>query len=241
MALPEQSAFISWWDLQEASGTRADKTTNSNDLTDNNTVGQGTGHVEANCANFESTNTESLSITDASQTGLDLTGDFSVGAWINLESQDANTTIIGKYVNSSNGNYLFRASSTAGLGLSLVQGTTVTNGWVTWSPSLSTWYFVVATYDQSAGTVDYYIDGSFLAQATSMPTGTLQNASAAFYLGAFGTGSSGNFDGLMEQAFVANKLLSSTEISDMYSSGSGVTWADLAGGGGFAHSQAVII
>src|SRR6056300_304684 len=47
--------LVSFWKLDEASGTRVDAF-GSNDLTDNNTVGQGTGTVYANAADFERSN-----------------------------------------------------------------------------------------------------------------------------------------------------------------------------------------
>lgn len=43
LSLAEQGLFSGYWNLQEASGTRADNTTNANTLADNNTVTQANG------------------------------------------------------------------------------------------------------------------------------------------------------------------------------------------------------
>jgi hypothetical protein len=78
-----------WWNFEETSGTRYDETANNNDLTDNNTVGYGTGKI-GNAADFENTssgdNDETLSIVRASQTGLVITGDLSISVWVKPES-----------------------------------------------------------------------------------------------------------------------------------------------------------
>src|SRR5262245_43908996 len=81
--MPLTDNLVSFWELEEASGTRNDSH-GTNHLTDNNTVGQGVGTV-GNCGDFENGNSENLSITDnASLSGGDT--DFTVQAWINLES-----------------------------------------------------------------------------------------------------------------------------------------------------------
>jgi len=78
--------LISAWLLNESSGTRFDETSNNNDLTDNNTVGFNASCEFDGCGDFEDTNTEFLSITDASQTGLDITGDMTICGFANFES-----------------------------------------------------------------------------------------------------------------------------------------------------------
>lgn len=73
------------WHMSESSGTRYDSTVNSNNLTDNNTVGTGSG-IAGNAADFESSSTEYFSIADASQTALEFNGNYTIEAWINIES-----------------------------------------------------------------------------------------------------------------------------------------------------------
>ena len=75
--------LVSYWDLEEASGTRYDLV-GSNHMTDVATVGQGTGKF-GNCADFELSNAEYLKITDANQTGLDSAGEMSWSCWIKIE------------------------------------------------------------------------------------------------------------------------------------------------------------
>jgi len=58
----------------------------------------GTPTTPTQCYDFESANVQYASITDASQTGLDITGDITMEAWINLESlTGSDQAIIAKY------------------------------------------------------------------------------------------------------------------------------------------------
>ena len=74
--------LVAYWPLDEASGTRADSHSNSLDLTDNNTVSQGTGHVYANAADFEEATREYLS---RASTDLLQPLSFSISLWIKPE------------------------------------------------------------------------------------------------------------------------------------------------------------
>jgi hypothetical protein len=81
---------ISHWSLDETSGVRYDSSTTSNDLSDNNTVLYATGKLD-NAGDFELSNSEWLSITDASQTSLEPSTAFSVSGWYKFESILPNT------------------------------------------------------------------------------------------------------------------------------------------------------
>ena len=59
------TSLVSYWELEESSGTRTDSH-GSNDLTAINTPGQGTG-IQGNCLDVEETNQEGLTITDAAR------------------------------------------------------------------------------------------------------------------------------------------------------------------------------
>ena len=94
--LPQKSNIQGFWKLNELSGTRYDETVNKNNLTDNNTVLYAAGKI-GNAADFELDTSEYLSITDAAQTGLDITGEISITFWIKLESIGISQIIVSKY------------------------------------------------------------------------------------------------------------------------------------------------
>lgn len=237
---PQSGSIQGHWLLDEASGDRSDETGNSNDLTDTNTVESSTDAKQgARSADFELDNSEKLVITDANQTGLDVTGDFSFTCWIKMESQPGSggrTVFLSKWNNSDTAKraYLFGYFNDAGtknLELQVVdsggtsraarQNQTLTNG---------TWYHLGVVYDASAGEVDFYVDGSATGASpfTSMGT-SIRDVDADFNIG--GLMNAGlEHDGLMDDAVFWNTELTSSEMSDLYDEyASGVTRADSSG------------
>ncbi|MDD1662761.1 MAG: DUF2341 domain-containing protein, partial [Methanomicrobiales archaeon] len=103
------------WHLNEASDTtRSDSTGNNNDLSDVNTVARSGSGMMAGAASFIQANSERLAITDATQTGLDITGDLTVEAWFRLSSTGSGPySILEKHrgtCGSGQPPYLFRLS-----------------------------------------------------------------------------------------------------------------------------------
>lgn len=85
--------LISFWKLEEASGTRVDEVSGY-DLTDNNTVAQGTGKI-GNAAEFVDANSESLTHVSNSdfQTG-DV--DWTWAGWVKFNDLASDPGIAGK-------------------------------------------------------------------------------------------------------------------------------------------------
>src|SRR3990167_5318802 len=82
--LDDTPALVAYYNLDEASGTRADSV-GSNDLTDNNTVTQETGIVGSS-TQHTSPNNEYLSVADTADLSMaDI--DFTVAAWFYMDSK----------------------------------------------------------------------------------------------------------------------------------------------------------
>lgn len=78
--------FVAYWACEEESGVRYDSGTNNNDLTDNNTVGFGTG-INGNGCDVEYSNSEYFTILEADATGLHAFDEFlSFSFWVKLET-----------------------------------------------------------------------------------------------------------------------------------------------------------
>lgn len=231
--------LVSFWELEEASGTRVDSHTSGNDLTDINTVGTAAG-IQGQAADFESTNTEYLEIIDTAQTGLSISGDLTIAGWIKLESlpgTGAEMWIANKYfgsaprsgygfsVSNRSGNYHlnFRAA-TAGAGFSTVDSTT--NGITT-----ATWYHVAAALDVSADTVDFYVNGSSWGTDSLSSTlgGSVNTGANTFRVGGQPGTTAETIDGIIDDLGIWSRKLSSSEISELYNSGTGIPYD--AGGG----------
>lgn len=221
-----RSEYKGVWHLEEASGTRADSTANANNLADNNTVTQGTGKI-GNGADFESSNTEYLSITDASQTGLDITSDFSFSSWLSIESSlgvgveahIGNKKNIGvdnggwfsRYRNSG-GTYQFTMTlyTSAGANDAFTLNYTLTPG---------TLYHFAFTWDSSTSTARFFING---VQQGSDQTGTITsigNTPNPFQIGVrnnAGTPTS-SWDGIMDEFRIFAEYISADWIKADYS------------------------
>lgn len=200
------SNFKGVWHLDESSGARSDSTANANNLTDNNTVVSATGKWNT-AADFESSNSEYLSIADASQSGLDITGGLTMAAWVNLETTGSDQIVMGKWNGQTAADKSFftliRAANVLG-GTVSSNGTTETTQSSSNTLSGSTWHHVAVVYEPSTR-IEVYVDGvSRGTNTTSIPS-SLHNSGVEFSLGRVQDNSSGvaYFDGLIQAARVA--------------------------------------
>jgi len=216
------------WKLDENSGTRYDVTDNGNDLTDNNTVGYAAGK-DQNCADFELSNSESLSITDAAQTGLNITGSITISAWIRMESLNSYSSVCAKFdTNGDQRGYSLQVHSageirfglspdgTSGNGVTAVSSNTVSTG---------TWYHIFAVYNGS--TIKAYINNS--EWASENYSSGIFDTSAGFRIGGRDNGGGGAgdvgdlFDGRIDELYVWDTALSSAARGELYNNGAGTT------------------
>lgn len=187
------------WHFEEASGNRSDSTAQGNTLTDVNTVTTGTGHAGAVAADFESTNSEYLKITDATQNGLDLTvnNDITLGVLFKLESTGT-PMLVSKY-NTTNKQYRLRLNTTEAI-LDYVDGGGETSRRMAKTWATGTWYHLWVSCDTSAQTAVWYLDGvsqSDYAGPTTNAT-SIQDTTPDFEVGSF-NGGANFFDGLIDE------------------------------------------
>lgn len=223
-----KSNLMAWWSLDESSGNRADSH-GTNTLTDNNTVGSASGK-QGNAADFESANSESLSITDnASLSTGDI--DFCFGGWVNLESKPGSNMVIAakgggttrEWVllwNSGADRFRFFISSDGSSASKIVDAN------VLGSPSTATWYFIVAWHDAGSDTINIQINNGTV---DSLVTAAVAPADRAgnFALG-IETGDTAYLDGLMDEAFFFKRVLTSDERTQLYNSGNGLNYSQLS-------------
>lgn len=105
------SNFVSVWHLNEASGATAPDSKSTNNLTDTNSVTQATGIVGFDAQFNGTTGNKKLSITNASQTGLGITGNITFEAWIKSGTTTAATTGILSKTDASTNGYRMRTNS----------------------------------------------------------------------------------------------------------------------------------
>lgn len=220
--------IVSHWEFEESSGTRVDSH-GSNDLTDNNTVGQATGK-QGNGADLERTNTEYLSISNAAQSGLKITGDMSVSMWLKVEDQVTSGTIEYQLYNryQSAGNhrsfsltYIYNGGTYAIQVITSANGSTIKYGNISQTFTPGTWYHLVAVYDASAGSVELYVNGSSIGTISGLDT-ALYADSAPVEIGA--QSGAYTFDGVLDEVTVTSDVITSGEVTTIYNSGDGIPY-----------------
>lgn len=227
--------IISWWMMEEASGTREDGSANNNDLTDVETVAQSATHIQGSYSSqFLASSYEVLYRTDANLApstfpGKSTTGNqgaFSVGCWVRVTTTGgSDTTILSK------GN-IDAADASFGL---MYTGTVVrfwlsSNGWgeiaevVTGTTTLvqNTWYHIVGVYTGSA--VQLWLGteaGSSAQDNTAVAwSGSVYRGAGPFTVGAKNAiGQAGFPAGQIDEVFIFSDALSGTEIEEIRAHG----------------------
>lgn len=238
------TSLVSYWELEEstASSTWVDSH-GSNDLS-NNSSGSGvtsaTG-IQGNAADLEYDNGEYLDIAHGSQTGLAVSGDFSVSFWCKFETVPPSDSYTYFPVSKSSGlgtrGYAVQLRNDGGQQkVRLIisdDGSAISTSDVNQTLSVSTWYHYVVTYDASAGTGTVYRNGSSLGTFSGLDT-SIYNSGGSFHLG--GWQGTGIFDGVLDEVgFWGGRILSGSDVSTLYNSGSGIPYD--AGGGASVNSN----
>jgi len=166
---------------------------------------------------LESTSSQYLSITDAAQTGLDITGDMTLECWVNFESVGTQI-LLSKYDGTTNRSWNFLYNGTSLVFYNSSDGANVSSDSSVWSPDLATWYQIAIAYDASAGTAELYINGSSVDTLTGLAT-SMFNSSAPFLIGSFLNTTSNPdafWDGKIDDVRVWSDIRTPTEISNNY-------------------------
>lgn len=226
MALADN--LVAYWSLDEASGNAIDAHS-TYDLTETSgTIAATTGKVSG-CRDFEEADSEYFTIADNADLSVgDI--DFSWACWVQLEAAVGTRWIISKrggpdtsieYDMLTDGNrFKFRVANGATTGVATADNLG--------APSTGTWYFVVGWHDSVNNVVGICVnDGT--PNTTSYSSGS-QNGTAALLFGA--TSAVFNWDGLIDEVGFWKKVLSASEITELYNAGAGRDYAYITGGGG---------
>lgn len=224
--MPLTTSIVSDWKFDESSGNAADSVA-SNTLTNNGTAAFGAAKIN-NGATLVAATPSYFSIADASQSGLDITGDLSWVGWIKattLPGSGAYMTLLSKYTSTGNQrSYAFHIFNNAGTqelratlssdGTATVEKGSAATGLVTGS-----FFFVSYVYTAAAGTVDFYLNGSALTQQTGFPN-SLFNGTSAFEIGRW-SNLGQPFNGVVDEFGIWSRVLTASEIIQLYNGGAG--------------------
>lgn len=178
-------------------------------------------------ADFERDSTQFLDIADGSQTGLDLSGDFTLACWFRTEDNSVPQCIISKGdYNASQTAYVFYYRTSASrLEMTITSdGSTYDRVSYAWTPTNNTWYHLAVTCDVSnavATEFEFFVNGASVGNGSFDNDGSvtsIYNSSDEFYIGAErGASEAENtMDGLLDEVVVTSDILSSGEIAKLY-------------------------
>lgn len=225
--------LVDWWNLDEASGNATGAHAGIVLTETNPTIGTGTLGGRA-ARDFERSSSQYLAVNDSTALSLGSDTPFTIAIRSQVEANltSAAYVLVGKDT-SSGANREFDLYHTNAAGFRwIVWGSGGASTQIQWSgitnPTVGTPYTIIAWHDPSADVLGMSINDA-TAQTVAHSTGTRDGA-AAFQIGG-GIGVSANhFDGLLGSCAYWKRVLTSTERTEYYNSGSGLSYADVAGG-----------
>ena len=176
--------------------------------------------AQTHSIDLESGSSQHLSITDASQTGLDITGDMTIECWAKLESQppsNNNMGIVGKRASGAGNRaynfYYGDVSGTTKLGFTWTDdGTNQDDVGHNYSLETGRWYHLAVSIDVSGPDVKWYVDGELVDTDSSGTRTSIYDNDDPFYIGTMqATGD--YFDGLMKDVRVFSDVRTASEIA----------------------------
>lgn len=222
------TGLISYWKLDESSGNAADSV-GSNPLTNNGSCTYATGLI-----NNSAQNTSSGQYLGTTNTlGLSQNSDFSVSTWINLTSEDTvDHDIWGMiFPGASGANWRILYEYNAGTRrLRLYRnGSTTTFVDINGNIANGSWLHIGISYNGSTGAIKLY--KNYATTATGTNTGTANEGSNNEFtlLNSRGSGFASPLKGKQDETGVWSRVLSDTEFSQLYNSGSGLPLSSFGG------------
>jgi len=169
-------------------------------------------------ADLENGSSQYYSITNASQTNLDITTDFTVEAWMKLESS---------FSNYEERHIYWRHASTAGINLEIYNdnGTMTVYGYYgTGSTNrffdanfpfvVDKWYHVAVSCDISAATCIAYVNGTAISTTMTGSGTTIGSVSTDAYVGAGQSSHIREWDGLLDDVRIWSDVRTAAEIAN---------------------------
>ena len=217
-----------YWKFDESSGNPVDSSGNAYTLTNNNTVNFNASLI-SNGADFGSANTNKT-FTTSSTLGISVDTAMSFAGWVNITTSPSSGTayaIMGLGFDASDVFYVFEYGNFSGTrrfrvgrarnGVddpSMLYTTTLTTG---------TWYHIAYTIDASRNQ-EFYLDGVRQANNTAVSG----NGSGTTFTGTVFSralfADARHLSGKVDEWGVWDKVLSSSEITELYNGGLGLSY-----------------
>jgi hypothetical protein len=202
-----------------------DKTANGNNLTNSGAAESSNTPFGSSTysADLEASESDYLVITDANQTGLDLTTALTIEFWIKPESYQGIEKIVHFVSKSAAGgksyavvNYQGNASQYFGL---WIGDASTQDQFTAYShqPTTGEWHHYAVTWDGSNKHCEIYRDGSSVSSQVGSNVSSIADTSYDLMIGARGDGDTTTYhDGLIDEIRIWNDVRTPTEISQNY-------------------------
>lgn len=219
LADASQNSLISFWKMDETSGTTA---VDSKSGRNGTFAGTTTTAGKINNSRQFATATDSIS---TSPVNLGLTR-MTVAAWIQPTGSGPSwNNIVSQYENLSGQNAWNFSYSTGynlhfnAAGTGCTNGSGVTAGSPSITPVANKWYFVAVTKNET-GVVKFYVDGVKIYETNNSIT-TVCQASIPIRFGKFPWDSNQRMVGKLDEVGIWNDVLTDAQIATLYNSGAG--------------------
>jgi hypothetical protein len=148
---------------------------------------------------------------------------LTFGAWVNTTSSSALQTILSHDNGGFDRSVMidFRDGAQAGYNYAVFRGTGVFESTV--APQVNTWVFVAARYNQTANTVDLFVNNQKFSTSTNMATDVNNNRLTIGNNPGF---LNEGFRGRIDNAFVYDSLLDDEDIAAIYTKGAAAINSD---------------
>ncbi len=211
---------IAHWSFDEGQGTTANNisATSTGTLTNMDTTGTSTAWVTGKIGKallFDGIN-DTVTVTDSTGSGLDITSAGSMSAWIKPTSVSGSKYIIDKDQTTA---YSLMISGATLYGYFDIGGSNSCSGGTV---KANVWQYVAATFDGNY--IHCYIDGVEVNKTAD--TGSIDTQDTTLYIGSDG-GAASWFSGLIDEPKIYQYALSPAQIKKDYNDGLAVQLAGL--------------
>lgn len=219
--------LVANWKFDESSGNAADSSGNNNTLTNNNTITYSAGKIH-NGANLASASSQYFSISNAAQTGLGFTGDFSFACWLKPTATLAQGYLFTKFDDDAGQlSYYTQLQANGDIKLLVRRGDDTANGVATVAAGVVAGSFqhVVIMYTAATPQLEVYVNSVSAGTSAGSLTTTVHSSTAAFQFGALiSGGQTGFYNGSGDEAVAWSRILTPAEIVTLYNGGAGIQW-----------------
>ena len=216
------TSLISYWRMDETSGTRVD-VHGSNDFTDNNTVGSRAG-VIGNGAVFVRANSESLSVANNSdlQSG---NVDWWVNYWMVIDSKPGDMQLFTRRESGTVIEFWSFWTSPDRIGTNIYNGASTALGSVITDPAPATGALAMFSlwHDASLSRVFQSINAQAVPDEVTL-TGDMGVGTISTRIGAIHTTPIEFFDGLIDEVSWWKRIPLQSELESLYNSRNGLAY-----------------